>query len=159
MDVGGRERYRRWYRRLLGFYPRPYRDRFAESMEQTFADIVRERAPAGGRGFVTLLLWVFVETLAGIVRQRATNLVRFAVAHSTDLLKLVKYSAAIVGVLMVAGIVVLMILARGTGEDITGIVAPAVLITLLSAVAAVVAAVLQGASKRRRRKAGEDVAG
>jgi hypothetical protein len=147
--------YRRWYRRLLRFYPRPYRERFAESMEQTFADLARER----GDGFA-FILWVFVETSAGIIRERATNLARLAVArNSTDVLKLVKYSAIALGALMVAGIVTLMILARGTGEDIAGIVAPALLVTFLSVVAAVVAAILQGTSERRRRKAGNDATG
>lgn len=50
---------------------------------------------------------------------------------------------------MMTGIVTLMVLARGTGEDITGIVAPALLFTFISAVVAVVAAVIQ----RRTRKA------
>jgi len=44
---------------------------------------------------------------------------------------------------MVAGIVGLMVLSRGKGEDITGIVAPGLLITFLSSVVATVAAVFQ----------------
>jgi O-antigen/teichoic acid export membrane protein len=55
----------------------------------------------------------------------------------------IKYSAVTIGVLMVAGIVTLMVLSRGKGEDITGIVAPALLITFLSSVVATVAAVFQ----------------
>ena len=72
------------------------------------------------------------------------------------MLRLVKYSAIALAAVMVAGIVILMILARGTGEDITGIVAPALLITLVSAVAAIVAAVLQ---RRHRGNAGNDLTG
>ena len=64
-------------------------------------------------------------------------------------LKYIKYSAVIISGLMVAGIATLMVLARGKGEDITGIVAPALLITFLSSVVAIVAAVLQ----RRMQKA------
>ena len=63
--------------------------------------------------------------------------------------KIVKYAAIAVGALMVAGIVTLMFLARGTGEDITGIVAPALLITFGTGVVAIVASVLQ----RRERRA------
>ena len=49
---------------------------------------------------------------------------------------------------MVAGIATLMVLSRGKGEDITGIVAPALLITFASSVVAIVAAVSQkGAQK------------
>jgi len=43
---------------------------------------------------------------------------------------------------MVAGIVALMVLSRGKGEDITGIVAPALLITIVSGLVAIVAAIL-----------------
>jgi hypothetical protein len=62
---------------------------------------------------------------------------------STLSLKIVKYSAITLSALMVAGIATLMVLSRGTGEDITGIVAPALLITFISSVVATVAAVLQ----------------
>ena len=58
-------------------------------------------------------------------------------------LKAVKYTAIAVGALMLSGIVGLMILSWDKDEDITGIVAPALLITILSAIVAIVAAVLQ----------------
>lgn len=64
-------------------------------------------------------------------------------------LKYIKYAAVTISGLMVAGIATLMVLARGTGEDITGIVAPALLITIFASVVAIVAAVLQ----KRVRKA------
>lgn len=60
----------------------------------------------------------------------------------------VKYGAIAVSGLMVAGIITLMLLARGTGEDITGIVSPAALIAIVSGVVAIVAFVLE---KRERR--------
>ena len=49
---------------------------------------------------------------------------------------------------MVAGIVALMVLSRGKGEDITGIVAPALLITIVSGLVAIVAAILQKRVKK-----------
>jgi hypothetical protein len=60
--------YRRWYARLLRLYPRAYRDRFAEGMEQTFNDLLRERRDTGRKlfGFV---LWMYVETATGIARE------------------------------------------------------------------------------------------
>ena len=61
----------------------------------------------------------------------------------TTLLKFVKYSGITISGLMVAGIAALMVLARGKGEDMTGIVAPALLVTIVSSVVATVAAVLQ----------------
>ncbi|MBX3244373.1 MAG: hypothetical protein KF685_07935 [Acidobacteria bacterium] len=58
-------------------------------------------------------------------------------------MKTVKYSAMILSVLMLAGIVTVMFLARGTGEDITGVVSPALLVAILSGATALIATVLQ----------------
>jgi spore maturation protein SpmA len=62
---------------------------------------------------------------------------------ATLFLTMVKYSAITVSGLMVAGIATVMFLARGTGEDITGVVAPALLITIVSSIVAIVASVFQ----------------
>ena len=62
---------------------------------------------------------------------------------SAGALKQIKYSAVTISALMVAGIAALMALSRGKGEDITGIVAPGLLITFLSSVVATAAAVFQ----------------
>jgi len=67
-------RYRRWYRTLLRFYARPYRERFAESMEQTFNDLCRERSKAG-KGLLRFVLWMFVETSAAIIRENITLII------------------------------------------------------------------------------------
>jgi hypothetical protein len=61
-------RYRRWYQKLLRCYPRPHRERFGESMEQTFHDLCCERSNAG-KGLFGFALWMFVETSAGIIRE------------------------------------------------------------------------------------------
>ena len=68
--------------------------------------------------------------------------------QSPSTLKRVKYSAIAISALMVAGIVALMVLSRGKGEDITGIVAPALLITIGSGFVAIVAAILQKRVKK-----------
>ena len=67
------------------------------------------------------------------------------------MLRRLKLSAAAVAGLMVAGIVGLMILSAGKGEDITGIVAPALLITIVSGLVATVAAIGQKRAERRLR--------
>lgn len=69
-------------------------------------------------------------------------------------LKLVKYGALAVSMLMVAGILTVMVLARGkTGDDgdIAGIVSPALLLTFVSGVVAAVAAVRQKRAQRMMR--------
>ena len=55
------------YKKLLNLYPREFREQLGESMQQTFNDLYRERQPKGGwSGF---MLWTFVETALGIVRE------------------------------------------------------------------------------------------
>jgi hypothetical protein len=71
-NVAGR-RYRTWYSKLLRLYPRPFRERFGEGMAQTFHDLCREHRDAG-RGLFGLALWIFCETLAGIVRENTSHM-------------------------------------------------------------------------------------
>jgi CDP-diglyceride synthetase len=61
-------RYRHWYAKLLRFYPKLYRERFGEEMQQTFNDLCRERYKAGV-GLLSFMLWVFADTVAGIIKE------------------------------------------------------------------------------------------
>jgi hypothetical protein len=143
-------RCREWYAKLLRLYPKTHRDRFGEGMAQTFNDLCRERVKAE-RGVFSFAIWMFIETFAAILQENARRLMRrFMKSESTGSLKIVKYSAIAVGALMVAGIITLMIVSRGKGEDITGIVAPALLITIISSVVATFAAVLEKRAGRRQ---------
>jgi len=56
------------YALLLRLYPRPFRERFGEGMAQTFHDLCQERNCAK-RGLFGFTLWIFCETLVGIVRE------------------------------------------------------------------------------------------
>lgn len=61
-----------FYKKLLAFYPRAFRERFAESMEQTFNDLWNERAEGHAKqGLFGFVLWTFVETSAGIIKEQA----------------------------------------------------------------------------------------
>lgn len=64
-------------------------------------------------------------------------------------LKAIKYAALTLAALTVAGIATLMFIASDKNEDITGIVAPAILITMISTGVANTAAVLQKRSSGR----------
>src|SRR6185503_5935140 len=68
------ERYRNWYATLLRLYPKPYRERFGEGMEQTFNDLLHERRNSG-QGLSLFVLWMFAETLAGILRENERSIV------------------------------------------------------------------------------------
>jgi len=67
-------RYRNWYARLLRLYPKPYRERFSEGMEQSFNDLLQERAGKEG-GLFDCALWMFIETSTGIIRERKTVII------------------------------------------------------------------------------------
>jgi hypothetical protein len=67
-------RYRHWYAKLLRLYPRPYYERFGEEMEQTFNDLLRDRAEEE-KGLFGGALWMFVETSAGIMRENITFII------------------------------------------------------------------------------------
>ena len=60
---------------LLRLYPRPFRERFGEGMAQTFHDLCRVRLEAK-RGLFGFALWIFFETLMGIVRENATQMIQ-----------------------------------------------------------------------------------
>jgi hypothetical protein len=66
-DVAGR-RYQTWYTVLLRLYPRPFRERFGEGMAQMFRDLCREHRDTRC-GLFGFALWIFSETLMGIVRE------------------------------------------------------------------------------------------
>jgi hypothetical protein len=86
------QRFRNGYAKLLRLYPKAHYERFGEGMAQTFGDLLRERS-AEGRPLSGYALWMFVETAAGIARERTKgvivrnkNVVRLALATAFILL-------------------------------------------------------------------------
>ena len=55
------------YKKLLNLYPRGFRERLGESMEQTFNDLYKERQTE--RGGFDFVFWIFVETGIGIFQE------------------------------------------------------------------------------------------
>jgi hypothetical protein len=68
-------RCRNGYAKLLRLYPKPYRERFGQAMEQTFNDLCRERVKAE-KGLFSFALWTFFETFAAIIRENTRAIVR-----------------------------------------------------------------------------------
>jgi hypothetical protein len=60
---------RRLYKKLLALYPRGFRERLGESMEQTFNDLCNERKQQAEYRWFGFVLWIFVETALGIMRE------------------------------------------------------------------------------------------
>jgi hypothetical protein len=65
---------RTWYAMLLRLYPRSFRERFGADMTQIFDDLCREHRDAKRGQFGFALLWIFCDTLVGIVRENAMHM-------------------------------------------------------------------------------------
>jgi hypothetical protein len=66
--MNGQATAQRYYKKLLNLYPREFRERLGESMQQTFLDLYNEQRQAPARGIVVLS--IFTETAIGIVQER-----------------------------------------------------------------------------------------
>ena len=104
-------RYRRWYGRLLRLYPRPFRERFAEPMTQTFTDLARERTDAN-RSLIGFALATFADTTAGIMRENMTQLMQ-----TKGYLRWVAVTAAVLAIPALAMAFNLAIPDPGSGSD------------------------------------------
>lgn len=78
--------YRRLYALLLRLYPRQYRERFGEGMDQTFADLCRERTTAG-KSLFTFALWMFGDTVAGMLSVRIAYFFSHLVMNAKHVLR------------------------------------------------------------------------
>ncbi len=67
------EQYRRAYSALLKLFPKSYRDRFGEGMEQTFTDLLMERSQSHGNLF-GYVLWMSTDTFKAILKQHLTHM-------------------------------------------------------------------------------------
>jgi hypothetical protein len=59
---------RRLYKKLISLYPQGFKERLAESMEQTFQDLWNEKRQTKKELF-SFVLWTFIETAIGIFRE------------------------------------------------------------------------------------------
>ena len=90
------------YKRLLNLYPREFKERLGESMEQTFHDLCRERQTEPG--WFSFVLWMFVETIVGIVREHVSLLTEGAKMKNT--LAIPRSAALISSILLAVAFIV-----------------------------------------------------
>jgi spore maturation protein SpmB len=96
-------RYRRWYSRLLRLYPRPFRERFAEPMTQTFTDLARERSIAN-RPLFGFVAATFLGTLGNIIKENFVRIDRPSIITVLAILVAVAGVGAVLSVLAGAAI-------------------------------------------------------
>lgn len=89
------ERIRSCYRRLLRLYPEPFRERFGESMMQTFDDLCRSRQQAGERLFGTLLR-AFIDTSGAIAKEHWVSMM---LRDTTR--RLIVWAGVVAGILLI----------------------------------------------------------
>ena len=88
---------RNFYKKLLAFYPQAFREQFGESIEQTFNDLCNERRQKAKQISFGFLLWTFVETFAGVIKEHLVNIKKGATME--NIIPNQK-SSAIVGLLL-----------------------------------------------------------
>ncbi|HET6597895.1 MAG TPA: hypothetical protein VFG81_19875 [Anaerolineales bacterium] len=94
---------RRLYRKFLTLYPRGFQERLGESMEQTFNDLCNERIQQAQYRWSGFVLWIFIETAIGIVREHvliitagATMKNTLAIPRSTALISSILLTVAFI---------------------------------------------------------------
>lgn len=105
----------RAYRRLISLYPRPFRERFSESMEQTFRDLRSENADD------VQLLKIFASTFSGIISERVSQAKENCMAHLSFSHPRV---AALLGIVLPLPLGLLMLIAVYNIEPFNGFLKP-----------------------------------
>lgn len=99
--------YRTFYKKLLRFYPRNFRERFGESMEQTFDDLVSDE----DNGSLSITLRISIDTGLGIAKEHILHLSRRR--SMSAILKNPKMAVVIGGLLFLPGVAMLSLLMLG----------------------------------------------
>lgn len=97
------QKYRVCYAKLLRLYPKAYRDRFAQEMDQTFRDLCRERLKSGD-GLFLLVLETFLETFAAILRENLDLVVHRIMNRSSTLFLRLVISLMAIAALAICGL-------------------------------------------------------
>jgi hypothetical protein len=96
-----------FYKRLLTLYPKTFKERLAESMEQTFNDLCTEQRQTK-LGFLRFVLRTFVETGAGIVHEHILSIQEmYMKAFLTNVL-----SSALIGILLMLPFTIMEVVNR-----------------------------------------------
>jgi len=95
---------RRLYKKLLALYPQGFRERLGESMEQTFNDLCNERKEQAEYRWSGFVLWVFVETALGIIREHVLLITEGAAMK--NVLAIPRSAALISSILLAVALIV-----------------------------------------------------
>lgn len=99
------------YKKLVAFYPPEFREQFGESMKQTFSDVCREHKREFHKIPLGLLIWMFMETSVGIIKEHFIKLKR---GKNMENFKINFKSATIIGLISVLPFITLELVNRRT---------------------------------------------
>jgi len=102
-----RKTVRAFYKKLLAFYPRAFKEQFGESMEQTFNDLWNERQRQAKQGLFGFVLWTLVDTTIGIIRE---NFIEIKRGKFMGNLFTNQKSAAVIGFLLAMPLAILLLI-------------------------------------------------
>ncbi len=108
---------RNFYKKILAFYPQAFRERFGESMEQTFNDLCNERKQQAKQISFGFLLRMFSETFAGIIKEHLMNIKKGATME--NIISKQK-SSAIIGFLLAMPLAILLLILVYDIEPLNG---------------------------------------
>jgi hypothetical protein len=110
------------YKKLLRLYPRQFRERLGESMEQTFHDLCNEKRRKN-QGLSSFVLWTFIETIGGIVREYILLITQGEIMQNRISNPI---SAALVGLLFMAPFVFLNAIVGNRIEPFFSLIRPGI---------------------------------
>jgi hypothetical protein len=105
---------RRLYQTLLRLYPRAFRERFGESMQQTFDDICRERHPQATLSHVRVVFWLCSETALGAIHERLRLMTEGVMMQG--MLKTLG-SSALLGLLCIVPLIIMEVVNRRSSTE------------------------------------------
>lgn len=142
----------RWlYGKLLCLYPRGFRERFGESMLQTFDDLYNERLRQSEQGVFGFVLWLFLETGTGILRERL--LFMWQGAFMQSFLKRIGLPA-LIGLLIILPFMIMQVVNRRSFNEGFPFALFFILWLNLFAISIMLLPIVQGRVRRPRDMAG-----
>lgn len=88
----------RFYKKLLKFYPKKFREQFEDSMAQTFNDLYQERQTQAR--WLNFIPWIFFETALGIIMEHVRLMIE------GDTMKNTRFAALVSSILLAVAFIV-----------------------------------------------------
>lgn len=113
-----RKTIRNFYKKILVFYPQGFRERFGESLEQTFNDVCNERKRQAKSISFRFLFLTFGETCVGIVKENLTDIKRGKIMENAISNR---KSSSVIGLLLAMPLAILLLIEINNIEPLSSL--------------------------------------